>query len=60
SAVAGLLSALAEGLPWPERLARAVALSTATVLAPTAGEFDATAYAELLPRVTVEPHTQTP
>ncbi|SCD95163.1 tagatose 6-phosphate kinase, partial [Streptomyces sp. Termitarium-T10T-6] len=46
----------AEGLPWPERLARAVALSTATVLAPTAGEFDATAYAELLPRVTVEPH----
>ncbi|NED06702.1 1-phosphofructokinase, partial [Streptomyces sp. SID6648] len=60
SAVAGLLSALAEGLGWPERLARAVALSTATVLAPTAGEFDAAAYAELLPRVTVEPHTPTP
>lgn len=60
SAVAGLLSALAEGLDWPERLARAVALSTATVLAPTAGEFDAEAYAELLPRVTVEPDTTTP
>ncbi|NEC23705.1 1-phosphofructokinase, partial [Streptomyces parvus] len=52
--------ALAEGLPWPERLARAVALSTATVLAPTAGEFDAAAYAELLPRVTVEPHVPAP
>ncbi|MFD7424430.1 1-phosphofructokinase family hexose kinase [Streptomyces californicus] len=60
SAVAGLLSALAEGLDWPERLARAVALSTATVLAPTAGEFDAAAYAELLPRIVVEPHTPTP
>lgn len=55
SAVAGLLSGLAEGLSWPDRLARAVALSTATVLAPAAGEFDADAYAELLPRVTVEP-----
>ncbi|MEU1087311.1 1-phosphofructokinase family hexose kinase [Streptomyces sp. NPDC005892] len=55
SAVAGLLSGLAEGLSWPDRLARAVALSAATVLAPAAGEFDADAYAELLPRVTVEP-----
>lgn len=36
SAVAGLLSGLVEKLPWPERLARAVALSAATVLAPTA------------------------
>ncbi len=60
SAVAGLLSALAEGLDWPERLARAVALSTATVLAPTVSEFDAAAYAELLPRIVVEPHTPTP
>ncbi|MFL3869667.1 1-phosphofructokinase family hexose kinase [Streptomyces griseobrunneus] len=56
SAVAGLLSALAEGLGWPDRLARAVALSTATVLAPAAGEFDAAAYPELLPRVRVEPY----
>lgn len=55
SAVAGLLSGLVEDLPWPGRLARAVALSTATVLAPTAGEFDATAYDELLDRVEVTP-----
>ncbi|CAM5557749.1 1-phosphofructokinase family hexose kinase [Streptomyces violaceorubidus] len=36
SAVAGLLSGLVEHLPWPDRLARAVALSAATVLAPVA------------------------
>ncbi|PVE14230.1 1-phosphofructokinase family hexose kinase [Streptomyces scopuliridis] len=53
SAVAGLLSGLVERLPWPARLARAVALATATVLAPAAGEFDAEAYEELLPRVAV-------
>jgi tagatose 6-phosphate kinase len=56
SAVAGLLSGLVAGLPWPERLSRAVALSAATVLAPAAGEFDAAAYEELLPRVTVVEH----
>ncbi|MER0246734.1 1-phosphofructokinase family hexose kinase [Streptomyces sp. HSW2009] len=56
SAVAGLLSGLAEGLPWPERLARAVALSAATVRAPVAGEFDAATYAELLPQIRVESH----
>ncbi|CAL9482128.1 1-phosphofructokinase family hexose kinase [Streptomyces sp. enrichment culture] len=53
SAVAGLLSGLVENLPWPDRLARAAALSAATVLAPTAGEFDPTAYEELLARVAV-------
>ncbi|MET9436319.1 1-phosphofructokinase family hexose kinase [Streptomyces sp. NPDC006551] len=53
SAVAGLLSGLIDGLPWPDRLARAVALSAATVLSPVAGEFDRSAYEELLPRVTV-------
>ncbi|MFI6401733.1 1-phosphofructokinase family hexose kinase [Streptomyces sp. NPDC050548] len=53
SAVAGLLSGLVERLPWPDRLARAVALSAATVLAPAAGEFDRPAYEELLGRVTV-------
>ncbi|WP_128381114.1 1-phosphofructokinase family hexose kinase [Streptomyces cavernae] len=53
SAVAGLLSGLVERLPWPERLARAVALSTATVLAPVAGEFDRGDYEALLERVTV-------
>ncbi|WP_208900165.1 1-phosphofructokinase family hexose kinase [Streptomyces incarnatus] len=50
SAVAGLLSGLVEQLPWPERLARAVALSVATVQAPAAGEFDPAVYEELLGR----------
>ncbi len=53
SAVAGLLSGMVEGLPWPDRLARAVALSAATVRAPTAGEFDEEVRADLLPRVKV-------
>ncbi|MEU3278398.1 1-phosphofructokinase family hexose kinase [Streptomyces antibioticus] len=53
SASAGLLSALVEGLPWPARLSRAVALATATVLSPTAGDFDHTSYEELLGRVAV-------
>nr|WSY53915.1 1-phosphofructokinase family hexose kinase [Streptomyces sp. NBC_00886] len=53
SAVAGLLSGLAERLPWPDRLARAVALSAATVLAPVAGDFDRAAYEELLGRIAV-------
>ncbi|MBL1110226.1 1-phosphofructokinase family hexose kinase [Streptomyces sp. 5-8] len=53
SAVAGLLSGLLEQLPWPDRLARAVALSAATVRSATAGEFDRTAYEELLGRVAV-------
>ncbi|MFB7215691.1 1-phosphofructokinase family hexose kinase [Streptomyces sp. NPDC056255] len=57
SAVAGLLSGIVEGLSWPDRLRRAVALSTATVLSPTAGDFDRAAYEELLPRVGVEEHT---
>ncbi|MEU9036244.1 1-phosphofructokinase family hexose kinase [Streptomyces sp. NPDC048352] len=47
SAVAGLLSALVRGLDWPERLVRAVALSAATVHAPTAGEFDPRTYEEV-------------
>ncbi|MCP3822058.1 1-phosphofructokinase family hexose kinase [Streptomyces sp. A3M-1-3] len=58
SAVAGLLSAPAEGLDWPTRLTRAVALSAATVLAPVAGEFDAETYESLLPRVTVTEHVR--
>ncbi|MEU6330504.1 1-phosphofructokinase [Streptomyces sp. NPDC047049] len=53
SAVAGLLSGLVEELSWPDRLARAVALSAATVRAPAAGEFDAATYEELLARVVV-------
>ncbi|WP_225833994.1 1-phosphofructokinase family hexose kinase [Streptomyces sp. NK08204] len=51
SAVAALLSGLVDRLSWPDRLTRAVALSAATVLARTAGEFDPAAYEELLPRV---------
>ncbi|MEU3852697.1 1-phosphofructokinase family hexose kinase [Streptomyces sp. NPDC029554] len=53
SAVAGLLSGLVEHLPWPDRLARATALSTATVSAPAAGEFDRGRYEELLEKVAV-------
>ncbi|MEU3345561.1 1-phosphofructokinase family hexose kinase [Streptomyces sp. NPDC006700] len=53
SAVAGLLSGLVENLPWPDRLTRAVALSTATVLSPTAGEFDHAVYERLLAQVAV-------
>ncbi|OQD55896.1 1-phosphofructokinase [Streptomyces phaeoluteigriseus] len=50
---AGLLSGLVEHLPWPRTLARAVALSAATVLSPTAGDFDRAAYEELVGRVAV-------
>ncbi|MFD9905193.1 1-phosphofructokinase family hexose kinase [Streptomyces sp. NPDC059063] len=53
SAVAGLLSGLVDNLPWPQRLARAVALSTATVTAPTAGEFDRAVYEDVLPKVVI-------
>ncbi|MFE7130339.1 1-phosphofructokinase family hexose kinase [Streptomyces sp. NPDC057638] len=53
SAVAALLAGLVGEQPWPERLAHAVALATATVLAGAAGEFDRAAYEELLPRVLV-------
>jgi tagatose 6-phosphate kinase len=48
-----VLSGLVEHLPWPDRLARAVALSAATVQAPVAGEFDRGVYEELLGRVAV-------
>lgn len=56
SAVAGLLSGLVSNLPWPERLARSVALSAATVAAPTAGDFDHPTYTSLLPRIKITPH----
>ncbi|MFE7440697.1 1-phosphofructokinase family hexose kinase [Streptomyces chartreusis] len=51
--VAGLLSGLVEKLPWPDRLTRATALSAATVVSPTAGEFDRATYEEFLNRVAV-------
>ncbi|MGP3983487.1 1-phosphofructokinase family hexose kinase [Streptomyces sp. KR80] len=53
AAVAGLLSGLVESLSWPDRLARAVALSAAAVRMPVAGEFDRATYEELLPRIEV-------
>ncbi|WP_410538042.1 1-phosphofructokinase family hexose kinase [Streptomyces sp. KL2] len=54
SVVAALLSGLVEGLPWPDRLARAAALSAATVRAEVAGEFDRVLYEELLPGVRID------
>ncbi|WP_327189765.1 1-phosphofructokinase family hexose kinase [Streptomyces xinghaiensis] len=56
AAVAGLLSALAEGLPWPERLSRAVALSAAAATARGPGEFDHAAYTRLLPDIEATEH----
>ncbi len=56
SAVAGLLSGLVEGLDWPGRLTRAVALSAATVAAPTAGDFDRATYEKTLGSVRVSEH----
>ncbi|WP_340377992.1 1-phosphofructokinase family hexose kinase [Streptomyces sp. SS7] len=53
SVAAGLLSALAEGLPWPARLTRAAALSAATLHTPTTGDFDRTTYEDLLNHITV-------
>ncbi|MEU6817574.1 1-phosphofructokinase family hexose kinase [Streptomyces sp. NPDC046860] len=53
AAVAGVLSALVDGRPWPDRLARATALSAAAVLAPAAGEFDPAAYERLLDEAAV-------
>lgn len=42
-----------EHRPWPDRLTRATALSAATVLSPTAGDFDRGTYEEFLTTVTV-------
>ncbi|KUM72322.1 1-phosphofructokinase family hexose kinase [Streptomyces curacoi] len=53
AAVAGLLSGLVEKLPWPDRLARAAALSAASVVAPVAGEFERGMYEDLVDHVTV-------
>jgi tagatose 6-phosphate kinase len=54
AAVAALAVGLAEGTPWPERLADAAALSAATVLTPRAGEFDAAAYRRFARQVIVD------
>jgi tagatose 6-phosphate kinase len=47
-------------MPWPDRLTRAVALSAATVLAPVAGEYDHTAYEDLLAQVEVSSRPDCP
>jgi tagatose 6-phosphate kinase len=57
SVSAGLLSGLVDRLSWPQTLARAVALSAATVLSPAAGEFDRAAYEELVGRISVAQDT---
>src|SRR5215813_4419452 len=50
---AGLVHGLVLGRPWEERLRHAVALGTASVAAPVAGEFSHTDYAEALAGVKV-------
>jgi tagatose 6-phosphate kinase len=49
--VAGLTWGLVSGQTWPERLRHAVALGTAAVAAPTAGELSMSRYRALLPQV---------
>ncbi|MFB4309763.1 1-phosphofructokinase family hexose kinase [Actinomadura sp. GTD37] len=51
--VAGLAAGLADGLPWPDRLRRAVALAACAVRSPVAGEVDAGEFPALLARVTL-------
>jgi len=50
---AGLAAGLADGLPWPDRLRRAVALAACAVRSPVAGEVDAGDLPALLARVTL-------
>ncbi|MFE5795092.1 1-phosphofructokinase family hexose kinase [Streptomyces sp. NPDC056503] len=57
SVVAALLAGLTDAASWPDRLARAVALSAATVASPVAGEYDAAVHAALLPKVRVTEET---
>ncbi|HET8598707.1 MAG TPA: 1-phosphofructokinase family hexose kinase [Segeticoccus sp.] len=52
--VAALAAGIADGSPWPERLADAVAMSAAAVLTPVAGELDHTAYRRFRERAAVE------
>ncbi|TDD86187.1 1-phosphofructokinase [Actinomadura darangshiensis] len=51
--VAGLAAGIADGLPWPDRLRRAVALAAGAVRSPVAGEIDASAVPSFLPHVTL-------
>ncbi|PYC78702.1 1-phosphofructokinase [Streptomyces tateyamensis] len=58
AAVAALAVGLANGAPWQSVLARAVALSAASVAAPLAGSYDAVLYQRLRDQVAVGPFTQ--
>ena len=51
---AALAHGLVLGRPWPEQLRHAVALGTASALAPVAGEFSVADYTRLLPAVSVD------
>lgn len=53
SVAAALASGLVEGLSWPDRLARGVALGAASVVEPLAGSFDEATYRDVLARVVV-------
>lgn len=57
AASAALATGLLDGLPWPERLADAAALSAAAVGAPLAGSFDPQVYQQL--RATIRSVTPT-
>lgn len=57
AASAALATGLLDGLPWPERLADAAALSAAAVWAPLAGSFDPHVYQQL--RATIRSVTPT-
>ncbi|MER5711639.1 hexose kinase [Streptomyces sp. NPDC002122] len=52
--VAALAAGLAAGVPWPEILREAVALSAAAVAAPLAGDFDSALYERFRTEVSVE------
>jgi tagatose 6-phosphate kinase len=54
AAVAALTAGLVEGLPWPDRLARAAAVSAAAVAAPVAGSFDDELFERLLRSIAPE------
>ncbi|MFF0435372.1 1-phosphofructokinase family hexose kinase [Streptomyces sp. NPDC004327] len=54
AAVAALARGLAAGVPWPRRLADAVALSAAAVAAPLAGSFDPAVHQRLRGSVDVQ------
>jgi tagatose 6-phosphate kinase len=55
AAVAALARGIAAGVPWPDLLRDAVALSAAAVLHPLAGSFDPDAYARFRDLVAVRP-----